>query len=374
MFVALKNKMKKALIIAYNDLNNSGVPNVIYQTIKALHEQYSFDVLVFGDDDHYYQKLKNEGINIRLIKYIDKKPRSTISRLLWWFYKMPHNHFVYMKKLLKENNYDVIHSFKEYYSWPFFKAAKNAKIEKRILHRNINPEKPKQLVIKVLESKNRRLSIKYSSDLVGVSEVSCKNAFGNNKYTVLYNSYYESKYNNDVKNKLLNDELVITQVASYSDNKNQLFSLQVLKELKKIHDNIKLNLVGASEKIPYYQSLIDYVHINNLEDSVSFIDRSDTVEKIYEKTTFVIIPSLREGFSLVAVEAQACGMDVFASSSIPKEVDCGGVNFLDLSKGPDYWAKEIYKKFLSQHNLRSFYGTSKFSFERFKRELENLYK
>ena len=197
-------------------------------------------------------------------------------------------------------------------------------IKKRLLHRNINPEKPRNPLIRLLESRNRRLSIKYASTLVGVSELCCKNAFKNKRYTVLYNSYDEQKYNMNVKNKLSDDELVITQVASYSENKNQLFSLQVLKELKKLHENTRLNLIGASEMNPYYQKLIDYVKNNNLEDCVSFVERTDSVEKIYEKTTFVIIPSLREGFSLVAVEAQACGISVFVSDTIPSEVNCGG--------------------------------------------------
>ena len=366
--------MKKALIIAYNDLNNSGAPNVIYQTIKALHEQYSFDVLVFGDDEYYYQKLCNEGIHINLIKYKEDKPEGKLSRLFWWFYKMPHNHYLFMKKLLKENDYSVIHSFKEYYSWPFFKAAKEAGVDKRIYHCNVNLLIHRNSENKFLFDRNLKLSIKYSSNLVGVSELSCKNAFKDNKYKVLYNSCDENKYNMNVKNKLSNDELVITHVASYSDNKNQLFSLKVLKELKKLHGNTKLNLVGATDIDPYYQSLIDYVKDNELEDSVSFIKRTNDVDKIYEKTTFAIVPSFSEGLSLVSVEAQACGITVFASTNVTNEVDCGGVRFLDLSKGPGYWAKEIYGTFLKKHNSRTNYDINKFSFERFKKELEKIYK
>ncbi len=366
--------MKKALIIAYNDLNNSGVPNVIYQSIKALHEEYIFDVLVFGDDEYYYQKLKSEGMDINLIKYIDEKPKGKLGRLFWWFHKRPHDHYLFMKKMLKENDYSVIHSFKEYYSWPFFKAAKEAGIRKRILHRNINPEKPQQLINRILESKNRRLSIKYASILVGVSQICCKNAYKKREYTVLYNSYDEQKYNANIKNHISNGELVITQVASFSDNKNQLFSLQVLKELKKLHENTKLNLVGASGVTPYYQELIDYAKANGLVNDVNFVDRNDGVEKIYEKTTFVLIPSIREGFSLVAIEAQACGIEVFASLNAPKEIDCGGVTFIDLSKGSTFWAKEIRDRYLKNGNSRSILKANSFSFKRFKANLEDLYK
>ena len=178
----------------------------------------------------------------------------------------------------------------------------------------------------------------------------------------------------NIKNKLSDDELVITHVASYSDNKNQLFSLQVLKELKKLHENTRLNLVGASGITPYCQKLIDYVKTNDLEKDVSFIDKSDSVERIYEKTTFVIIPSLREGFSLVAIEAQACGIELFASSNVPKEIDCGGAMFIELSKGPVFWAKEIYDKYLHEGNVRALLETNIFSFNRFKADLVTLYK
>ena len=365
--------MKKALIIAYNDLNNSGVPNVIYQSIKALHNEYSFDVLVFDDDDYYYRKLKDEGVNINLIKYIDNKSKSKLGRLFWWFYKRPHNQHLFMKKLLKECNYSVIHSFKEYYSWPFFKAAKEIGVKKRILHRNINPEKPHKLIIRLLESKNRRLSIKYASTLIGVSELSCKNAFWDKSYTVLYNSYDEQKYNTNVKNKLSNNELVVTHVASYSDNKNQLFSLQILKELKKLHENTRLNLVGATSIDFYYQSLIDYVKENGLDNNVAFIERTNTVNKIFEHTTFLILPSHSEGLSLTVIEAQACGIHVFASSNVTEEVNGGGVTFIDLSAGPAYWANEINRCFIKQHNDRTKFNVDKFSSSIFKKRLSAIY-
>lgn len=366
--------MKKALIIAYNDLNNSGVPNVIYQTIKALHDEYCFDVLIFGDDNYYYQKLQKEGIVINLIKYIDKKPKSKIDRFFWWFCKMPHNHYLFMKKLLKENNYSVVHSFKEYYSWPFFKAAKDVGVKKSILHLNINPEKPRQLLNRILESKNRRLSIKYASDLVGVSEMCCKKAFKNKKYKVLYNSYNEQKYNMDVKNKLSDNELVITQVASYNENKNQLFSLQILKELRKLHKNVRLNLVGATRMDCYYQSLINFVQSNNLESHVSFIERTGNVEIIFENTTFSLLPSFSEGLPLSAIEAQACGISIFVSTNVTKEIDCGGAVFLELSKGPLYWAKYIYKKFMENDNARNTYNVKTFSSVIFKNKLSFLYR
>ena len=365
--------MEKVLIIAYNDLNNSGVPNVIYQTILALHDEHRFDVLVFGDDDYYYQRLRSEGVNINLIKYIDEKPKSKIGRLFWRFFKRPRNHYLFMKKLLYKNDYCAVHSFKEYDCWPFFKAATEAGIKKRIFHCNVNLTIDKSAKDRFLKYRNRRLSLKYANIFIGVSELSCINAFGKKPYTVLCNAYDDQRYNMSVDNLLRDDELVITQVASYGDNKNQLFSLQVLKELKNLVDVVKLNLVGAYGMTRYYHSLIDYVKTNNLVDNVSFIDRNDNVTAVYKRTTFVIIPSLKEGFSLVAIEAQACGIEVIASSSIPREIDCGGVTFLRLSKGPSLWAKEIYDKYLKKRNIRVPFEIDKFTFKNFKTSLKGIY-
>lgn len=365
--------MERALIIAYNDLNNSGVPCVIYQTIKALHKNHSFDVLVFDDDDYYYKKLLNEGISINLIKYTEKKPNSKFKKFFWLVYFRLNNYYLFMKKLNKSNSYSVVHSFKERDSWPFFKAAKQAGIKKRIFHCNVIYKSGKKTFYDILAFKNRLQSIRYSSVLVGVSELCSKNAFGKRAHKVIYNSYDDSKYNYCVSNSLKANELVITQVAAFNENKNQLFSLKVLQELLKLYPNTRLNLVGASEPNSYYNSLINYVNTNNLTSNVSIVAKTDKVEKIYEKTTFVIVPSFKEGFSLVAIEAQACGISVFASSNITEEIDCGGVRYFDLSEGAAYWAKEIYKLFLEQNNSRSVFNVDRFAFTTFKKELKSFY-
>ena len=55
-------------------------------------------------------------------------------------------------------------------------------------------------------------------------------------------------------------------------------------------------------------------------------------------------------------------------------MDNGGVTFLDLSKGPSYWADYIYKLFIKLRNNRSAYNVEKFSFNRFSKQLIDLYR
>ena len=365
--------MKKALIIAYNDLNNSGVPNVIYQTIKALHTEYAFDILIFKDDEYNYQKLLKEGIEVNLIKYKEEKPKGKIARLFWWIHKMPKQHYLFMKQLLKENDYSVIHSFKEYYSWPFFKAASDAGIQRRIFHSNVDLKRDLKSKHKLLNARNLRLSIKYASSLVGVSKLCCERSFGKKNYFVLHNCYDQDRFKFSDAVELSDYDLVISQVGTFNENKNQLFSLKITEKIKGKYPDVKLNLLGGDSESPYCQKLRDYIQLHNLEENISLIDKCQNVEDYYKNSSFIIIPSYSEGFSLVAIEAQACGIGVFASSCVPAEVNVGGVRFIDLDKGPEYWADEICKTFEKQKNTRKQYDLSPFSFERFKKDLEQIY-
>ena len=308
--------MKRALIIAYNDLNNSGVPNVIYQTVRALHSEYAFDILIFKDDNYYYQKLLKEGIKINLIKYKEEKPNGKIARLFWWFYKMPKQHYLFMKQLLKENDYSVIHSFKEYYSWPFFKAACEAGIQKRIFHSNVDLKRDSNSKHKLLNARNLRLSIKYASSLVGVSRFCCERSFGKKNYLVLHNSYDENRFKFSDATELSDNDFVISQVGTFNENKNQLFSLKITEKIKGKYPNIKLNLIGGDSKLLYCKELKNYMHSHDLDKNASLIEKCENVEDYYKNSSLIIIPSYSEGLSLVAIEAQACGVSVFASSSV----------------------------------------------------------
>lgn len=55
------------------------------------------------------------------------------------------------------------------------------------------------------------------------------------------------------------------------------------------------------------------------------------------------------------------------------EIDNGGVRFLELSKGPTYWADVIHNEFIKQGNCRRKYQIEKISFDKFKESLIDLY-
>ncbi len=138
-----------------------------------------------------------------------------------------------------------------------------------------------------------------------------------------YNDYCESKgqvlYNWTDSGK---DKSQITESGSrefvclntIEPNKGILLCLQAIK---KVHDKRKdfhFTFYGKNET-KYQKNLYEYVSANQLEDVVSFKEKSVDVGKIYEKAFCLIQPSYNESFGLTIIEALSYGKPVIATKS-----------------------------------------------------------
>ncbi len=370
----MNNSKQNALIIAYNDLNNSGVPNVIYQTIKSLHGLYDFDIIVFGKNNYYFDRLIGEGIsNINIVSFYQNKIDSKLKRIFWNLFKKNRLYYKKTIKLVSSKTYNVVHSFKEYSSWPFFKACKYANIDKRILHSTVIHKKNKNPFIRLISWVDKKRSLRYATCFAGVSELCCKSSFPKRKATIIYNGYDESQFNMSVKNKLSQNSLVLTQVGTFNSNKNQLFSLNVFFELHRLYSNSRLKLIGKETESGYLKKIEKYINNQKLGGLVEVINGSNGIGNNFEYTTLTLMPSLREGAGITAIESQACGITVFASSNVSLEMDVGGLVSLDLNLGPKEWAIQILNKFKKDGNARTPFCLDKFSNKSFSKSIESLY-
>ena len=69
------------------------------------------------------------------------------------------------------------------------------------------------------------------------------------------------------------------------------------------------------------------------------------IETIMLGADILLFPSRGEGLGMVAVEAQAAGLPVLASTAVPREcvVIPGRVDFRDIGDGPDLWASDVLR-------------------------------
>lgn len=153
------------------------------------------------------------------------------------------------------------------------------------------------------------------------------------------NFTFDIKKSQEVKKEFsLNEKTVIGHVGNFQPEKNHSFLIQVFNELKKRNENVILLLVGGGNKTPIEQK----VHELELQEDVLFLGVRSDVANILQAVDIFLFPSTNEGLPVTLIEAQASGLKIIASDEISKELDITGlVNFISLSKNPEYWANKL---------------------------------
>lgn len=133
------------------------------------------------------------------------------------------------------------------------------------------------------------------------------------------------------------DTLLIGTVGRLSEEKNHSFLLKVFYELKKRRKDSTLIIVGTGRlKEPLRMQAREL----GVERSVIFYGASRQVERLLWAMDIFVLPSHMEGFGIACVEAQAAGLPVLCSRSIPPEaIVTNQAVQLELSAGPKAWAE-----------------------------------
>lgn len=154
-------------------------------------------------------------------------------------------------------------------------------------------------------------------------------------------------FNMDVRNAVRREmnvsgnTKVYGHVGRFSKEKNQLFLLDVFKEIHNADKNSILWLIGDGN-IDIKKSIVEKIKQLELESCVFMLGSRDDVYRLDQALDALIFPSTYEGLSVVLIEAQTSALPVFASSNITKEHKITDlVYFLDLKNGPKKWAAFI---------------------------------
>ncbi len=173
--------------------------------------------------------------------------------------------------------------------------------------------------------------------------------YPNNDFTVIHNAIdlnrfsYDDSIRKKVRTELnVDNKLVIGHVGRFCSVKNQLFLVEIFKEILKLNSNSILILAGKGEDEPKIRNKVLGL---GLENKVKvLLDRSD-VNELYQAFDVFVMPSLFEGLPVVGVEAQANGLPCIFSDEISKEVMLtGNAEFMSLNCGAEEWAKRIIEK------------------------------
>jgi len=138
----------------------------------------------------------------------------------------------------------------------------------------------------------------------------------------------------------LKEKKVLLFLGGLKKRKNPLFLLEILKSLK----DERVILLIAGEGV-LKQIMIAKCRELNLLNKVIFTGFVKEKLKVnyYNLADIVLLPSLKEGFGMIAAEAGACGKVVIASnnSALPEVIKQGKTGFLAETENVNDWLKKI---------------------------------
>lgn len=135
--------------------------------------------------------------------------------------------------------------------------------------------------------------------------------------------------------------LVLGSVGRLSAQKNPIFTLEVFHAFRKMCPESKLLFVGDGDLREAIEARANSL---NIRTDIIFIHSTSNPERYYSSMDVFLMPSAFEGLGITALEAQANGLPVFASTALSEEVGISNRFFrLDLKLGPAAWAQEIVK-------------------------------
>jgi glycosyltransferase involved in cell wall biosynthesis len=162
------------------------------------------------------------------------------------------------------------------------------------------------------------------------------------------------------------------------NQKNPTFCLEVAKRCAESTTDFYCLVAGGGDRVK--AKLEDRVKAWGLADRIRFLGRRPDIPRLMLAARVLLLPSIAEGLGMVAVEAQAAGLPVIASTAVPREcaVIPEIVRFLDLQAGSAAWSAQVLEVMsqlrpsIQKANARV--QSSKFSIENSAARLLEIYR
>ncbi|MCL2810855.1 MAG: glycosyltransferase [Clostridia bacterium] len=182
--------------------------------------------------------------------------------------------------------------------------------------------------------------------LFACSELAGHYAFAKSPFKVYRNAIDVSKYRFDpdireiVRSELsLHGKFVVGHVGRFNSVKNHIFLLEVFHHVIKKNPNSILVLIGTG---PLTKKIAERINVMKMTSQVLMLGARSDVERLYQGMDVFVLPSLFEGFPVVAVEAQAAGLMTICATNITNEVQLTDLcHEFPLSKATEAWAEYI---------------------------------
>lgn len=137
------------------------------------------------------------------------------------------------------------------------------------------------------------------------------------------------------------DEKILMHISNFRPVKRVL---DVVEVFAKVNDNIPSRLLFVGEG-PDLSKVMARVKELGISDRVSFCGKQDDVAEVISLADLLLLPSEKESFGLVALEAMACGVPTVGSlaGGIPELVKDGETGYLSPVGDTDKMARDAIR-------------------------------
>ena len=284
-------------------LDNGGIEKLIFDLLDSTNrERVAYDFLLLRNQEEAYEE-QIKKYNSKKIIVIPKKGRFFPIKC-WNIYKALYKYF-------QECEYTIIHfqSIGNSFGGSLaLLAAKNAGIPIRIVHGHSASGEARNFLRKIDAALGRKTHMMWGTNFIACSKMAAIYSFGKknlDKVKILNNGIHPEKFSfnldfrNEVRDELgISNNFVLGSISRLSPQKN--------------HER---------------------------KDAYRVINAIDAY----------LFPSLWEGLGIAAVEAQANGLNVFASDYVPEEAHItNNYHVISLRDNAKKWAETICK---AQYNI-----------------------
>ena len=248
----------------------------------------------------------------------------------------------------EHQEYQIIHSHIRSYAAIFLKIAKRHGLKTIIhSHNTSNGKGLGSLIKNILQLPLRNIadyffacSLEAGEWLFG--EKVCKS----DKFHVINNAIDTDRFsfNEDIRNAYrekfgLHNEKVFIQVGRFTKQKNYLFTIDIFNKYLETDPEAKLFIVGDGEM---EEEVINKINRLNINERVIILSHRSDIDSLLQMADYYLMPSIYEGLSVAAVEAQASGIRCLLSDQIDRNVEITELcTFIPLNV--DAWVKEMSK-------------------------------
>ena len=289
-----------------------------------------------------------------------------------------------LKDLINNGQYDYVHFHCMHYCWfdPIVITCKKTKA-KMIVHSHLtgfNKDTVKKEII--LDKIGRFVTRNLKFLKLACGKEAGKWLFGKDKFEIIPNgiSFDTFRFSNEKRKKIRKElgltekDIVIGHVGNFSYQKNYPKLISIFCELYKINNNYKLILVGNDKKESAI-NIKEKLKEEGLDKNVIFTGIIDNSINIYSAFDAYVFPSHYEGLNISLVEAQCSGLLCFASNTLDKDTNVGGLyKTININENSEILAKNINKVIINNKVDRTSISISEdYSIDSSSKKLLNYY-